>query len=157
MRFLKPALLALIAVAIVGCSQASNTQTTDQASAAASSAPASEATAGTNEASPAASAAAPAAATMPTYPGAKEEASGSTANMGGAGSAAGKVLSTADAFDKVYAWYQKNMPAGSEKSHTTSPVQSAVFMMGEAGKDQQSVTISTAGGKTMITIAHVKM
>jgi hypothetical protein len=77
--------------------------------------------------------------------------------MGAAKSAAGKVMSTADSFDKVYAWYQKNMPAGSEKAHTTSPVESAVFMIGEAGKDQQSVTISTMAGKTMITIAHVKM
>ena len=76
-------------------------------------------------------------------------------NMGG-GTAAGKVLSTADSFDKVYAWYQKNMPAGSEKAHTTSPVQSAVFMLGEAGKNQQSVTITVANGKTMITIASVK-
>jgi len=93
---------------------------------------------------------------LPSYPGAKTEAAGSNA-MGGSGMAAGKVLSTADSFDKVYAWYQKNMPAGSEKSHMDSPVKSAVFMTGEAGKDQQSVTISTANGKTMITIAHVKM
>jgi len=71
--------------------------------------------------------------------------------------AAGKVLSTTDSFDKVYAWYQKNMPAGSEKAHTTTPVESAVFMLGEAGKDQKSVTISVSGGKTMITIAQVKM
>lgn len=72
-------------------------------------------------------------------------------------SAAGKVMSTSDSFDKVYAWYQKNMPAGSEKAHTTTPVESAVFMLGEAGKDQQSVTISVSGGKTMITVAQVKM
>ena len=77
--------------------------------------------------------------------------------MGMAKSAAGKVMSTSDSFDKVYAWYQKNMPAGSEKSHMTTPVQSAVFMIGEAGKDQQSVTITVQGDKTMITVAHVKM
>jgi hypothetical protein len=76
--------------------------------------------------------------------------------MGG-GSAAGTVLSTDDSFDKVYAWYQGHMPAGSEKSHTTSPVESAVFMLGQAGQDQTSVTISTSSGKTMISIAHVKM
>ena len=77
--------------------------------------------------------------------------------MGMAKSAAGKVMSTTDSFDTVYAWYQKNMPAGSEKAHTTTPVQSAVFMLGEAGKDQQSVTISVSGNKTMITVAQVKM
>jgi hypothetical protein len=77
--------------------------------------------------------------------------------MGMAKSAAGQVMSTTDSFDKVYAWYQKNMPAGSEKAHSTTPVESAVFMLGEAGKDQQSVTISVSGGKTMITVAQVKM
>jgi len=93
---------------------------------------------------------------VPAYPGAKTEAAGSN-SMSGSGMAAGKVLSTGDSFDKVYAWYQKNMPSGSEKAHTESPVKSAVFTVGEAGKDQQSVTISTANGKTMISIAHVKM
>lgn len=92
---------------------------------------------------------------LPSYPGATTMASGSSSSMGSA--AAGKVLTTGDAFAKVYAWYQKNMPQGSEKAHTTSPVESAVFTIGETGKDQQSVTITTQGGKTMITIAHVKM
>ena len=77
--------------------------------------------------------------------------------MAGAAAASGTVMSTDDSFDKVYAWYQQHMPAGSEKSHVTSPVESAVFMLGETGKDQQSVTISTQGSKTMISIAHVKM
>ena len=73
------------------------------------------------------------------------------------GSAAGTVLSTSDSFDKVYKWYQSKLPAGSEKSHaTTSMGETAVFTTGELGKDQQSVTLSVAGGKTMITLAHVK-
>jgi hypothetical protein len=92
---------------------------------------------------------------IPTYPGATVMAAGSSSNMGG--SSAGKVMTTADAFAKVYAWYQKNLPAGSEKAHMTTPVESAVFTMGEAGKDQTSVSITTQGGKTMITVAHVKM
>jgi hypothetical protein len=49
------------------------------------------------------------------------------------------------------------MPAGSEKSHVTSPVESAVFTVGEPGSGQTSVTITTSGGKTMITAAKVKM
>jgi hypothetical protein len=65
-------------------------------------------------------------------------------------------MTTDDSFDKVYTWYQKNMPAGSEKSHTTSPVQMAVFMVGDPGTGQKSVTISTQGSKTMISIANVK-
>ena len=72
-------------------------------------------------------------------------------------SASGTVMSTNDSFDKVYAWYQKNMPAGSERAHITSPTQSAVFTIGEPGKGQTSVTITTNAGKTMITIAKVKM
>ncbi len=73
------------------------------------------------------------------------------------GSAAGSVMSTDDSFDKVYQWYQQNMPAGSEKSHVTSPIESAVFMIGDPGQGQTSVTITTSGGKTMITSAKVKM
>jgi hypothetical protein len=49
------------------------------------------------------------------------------------------------------------MPAGSEKAHTTSPMQSAVFTLGESGKGQTSVTITVSGGKTVISIAKVKM
>jgi len=67
------------------------------------------------------------------------------------------VMTTDDSFDKVYTWYQQNMPAGSEKSHVTAPVESAVFTMGQPGQAQTSVTLTTSGGKTMITIAKVKM
>ena len=93
--------------------------------------------------------------TIPTYPGADTQAAGSGSNMGM--TAAGKVLSTSDSFDKVYNWYQQKMPAGSEKSHVDSPVQSAVFIIGDASTGQSSVTLTTQGGKTMITIAKVKM
>jgi hypothetical protein len=48
------------------------------------------------------------------------------------------------------------MPAGSEKSHMTSPVQSAVFIIGDPSSGQKSVTITTQGTKTMISIANVK-
>ena len=73
------------------------------------------------------------------------------------GGATGEVLSTDDSFDKVYSWYQQNLPAGSEKSHVTAPVQTAVFTIGEAAQGQTSVTLTTQGSKTIITIAHVKM
>lgn len=169
MRFLTTSMMALVvAVAITGCSGSSNSADNSATSAAAdnSSAMTSSDNSATNSASTSDNSAATTAGDsanaanatgeIPTYPGAKTEAAGSNA-MGGAGMAAGKVLSTADPFNTVYAWYQKNMPAGSEKSHMDAPVKTAVFMTGEAGKDQQSVTISVANGKTMITIAHVKM
>jgi hypothetical protein len=158
MRFLTTSMMALVvAVAITGCSGSSNSADNSATSAAADNSAAT--TSSDNSAATTANDAASsskATGDIPSYPDAKTEAAGSNA-MSGSGMAAGKVLSTADAFDKVYGWYQKNMPAGSEKSHMDTPVKSAVFMTGEAGKDQQSVTISTANGKTMITIAHVKM
>jgi ABC-type enterochelin transport system substrate-binding protein len=159
MRFLTTSMMALVvAVAITGCSGSSNSADNSATSAAADNSATSSASSDNSAATTAGdqSSAAKATGDIPTYPGAKTEAAGSNA-MSGSGMAAGKVLSTTDDFDKVYGWYQKNMPAGSEKSHMDTPVKSAVFMTGEAGKDQQSVTISTNNGKTMITIAHVKM
>jgi hypothetical protein len=142
MRFLL--LFTLIAaIGVAGCSGKSSSNSDNQSNAAATTAADSGA-----GASPAAS------GDIPNYPGATTQASGTGSNMGE--SATGTVLMTDDSFDKVYQWYQQNMPAGSEKSHVTSPIQSAVFMIGEMGKDQQSVTITTQGTKTMITIAHVK-
>ena len=91
---------------------------------------------------------------IPSYPGATTQAAGSSNSMGK--SASGSVMTTDDSFDKVYAWYQKNMPAGSEKSHTTAPMQMAVFTLGDPSSGQKSVTITTSGGKTMITIGSVK-
>jgi hypothetical protein len=159
MRFLTTSMMALVvAVAITGCSGSSNSADNSATSAAADNSATSSASSDNSAATTAgdASSAAKATGDIPSYPGAKTEAAGSNA-MGGSGMAAGKVLSSADSFDKVYGWYQKNMPAGSEKSHMDTPIKSAVFMTGEAGKDQQSVTITVANGKTMITIAHVKM
>ena len=153
MRFLSTSLLVVAALfAITACSsKTSSSSSTDQSNAAAT-------TAASEAASPEASAAATTAAAageVPSYPGATTQASGSSSNMGE--SAAGKVMTTDDSFAKVYAWYQKNMPAGSERSHVTAPVESAVFTIGEPGQGQTSVTITTQGGKTMISVAKVKM
>lgn len=152
MRFLSIPLLAVAAALLItACNGKSSSNSSDQTNA--------TATAGADTSGGASSGASSNAAgtSIPTYPGATTQASGSSGAMGGASAAAGTVESTDDSFDKVYGWYQQHMPSGSEKSHTTSPVQSAVFMLGETGKDQQSVTITTQGTKTMITIAHVKM
>jgi hypothetical protein len=144
-------LLAIVAAAtLVACGGG---KSSDQSSAAATTGPEAAATdaGGTTAATTTA---------LPEYPGATQEAAGAT-GAGAMGSSAAKILSTTDAFDKVYKWYQDKMPKGSEKAHTTmGGINSAVFMLGEAGKDQQTVTITTSpgqAGKTMITIAHVKM
>ena len=151
MRFLKMSLVLVAAtLAITACASKSSSNDQSQSNAEATSAASSAATTADN------TAASPAAAgDAPAYPGATTQASGSQSNMGQ--SAAGTVMTTDDSFDKVYAWYQKNMPSGSEKSHMTAPVQSAVFMVGDPGSGQTSVTITVSNGKTMITTAKVKM
>ena len=157
MRFLSLSLVFVAAMLTVTACNSKSSNSSDQSS----SASATSASDTTNAAatSPSdmsgASSSAAAGSEPPSYPGAETQASGSSSNMGQ--SAAGKVLTTDDSFDKVYQWYQQNMPAGSEKSHVTSPIQSAVFTIGDPGKGQTSVTLSTSGSKTMITIAHVKM
>jgi hypothetical protein len=146
MRFLTMPLIVLAAMfAITACNSKSSSNSSDQSNATATSAADTTTATATTAAS----------GDVPSYPGAVTQASGSSNNMGG--SAAGTVMSTDDSFDKVYTWYQQHMPAGSEKSHVTSPMESAVFTLGEAGKDQTSLSITTSGGKTMITVAHVKM
>jgi hypothetical protein len=165
MRLLTTSLVAVLAaVAITACSGGSSSSSSDNTATSSATDTTSSASSDTTSTatepstgSDQTAAGNAATADIPSYPGATTEAAGSSMGMGAGKNAAGKVMSTSDSFDKVYAWYQKNMPSGSEKAHTTSPVQSAVFMIGEAGKDQKSVTISVQGGKTMITVASVKM
>lgn len=150
MRFLKMSLVVVAAaLAITACASKSSSNDQSQSSADASAAASPADNTATTAASPAAAGEALA------YPGATTEASGSSSNMGQ--SSAGTVMTSDDSFDKVYAWYQKNMPSGSEKSHTTAPIESAVFMVGDPGSGQTSVTITVSGTKTMITTAKVKM
>src|SRR5579862_2053828 len=157
MRLLTISLAIAVAIALPACSGKSSSNTsstsTDTNAAATSAAPADNGTA--EPAAGASTAAQPASGgDIPSYPGATTQASGSGSNMGT--TASGTVMTTDDSFDKVYSWYQKNMPAGSEKSHMTSPVQSAVFIIGDPSSGQKSVTITTQGPKTMISIANVK-
>jgi hypothetical protein len=144
MRIIASFLAAFVAAALIGCS--SGTSSGQSSSTEATTAPA-------------ASGASSTMSEMPMYPGAKEEASGSTGMTAG-GMASGKVMSTADAFDKVYKWYQGKMPAGSEKSHMAAAgSNTAVFVMSATGGEQSTVTISTSAampGKTLITMAKVK-
>jgi hypothetical protein len=149
MRYLGLSLVIAALFSITACSSKSSSNSSDQSSAAATSAAQSNAAA-TTAAAPTTAAA----GEIPSYPGATTQASGSSNNMGQA--ASGSVMMTPDSFDKVYAWYQQHMPANSEQSHTTSPVQSAVFVIGDPSTGQKSVTITTQGNQTMITAATVK-
>jgi hypothetical protein len=107
------------------------------------------------EASSNATAGSDAAGDLPSYPGASVQLAGTSADAGNGERTTGKVMSTSDSFDDVYHWYQKNLPAGSETVHLTAPVQTAAFTIKGSGKNETTVTISTAQGKTVITIAKV--
>lgn len=141
MRFLT--LFLALAIGLAACNGKSSSNSSDQSNAAAS--PAATA----SEMASSAATEAAGGGEVPSYPGAQTQASGSNSN------ASGTVMTTDDSFDKVYTWYQQHMPTGSEKTHTTMPVNSAVFMIGEPGQNQTSVTITTSAGKTMITVAKV--
>jgi len=146
MRLLSMPLVALaVALAITGCG-GGKSSSSDSGSGTASTSTSSKTSSDT---------AGKAVSEIPEYPGAETQAAGSGSNMGT--DAAGKVMSTSDSFDKVYGWYQQKLPSGSERSHVDSPIQSAVFTIGETSTGQSSVTLTAQGGKTMITIAHVKM
>jgi hypothetical protein len=148
MRLSALCVFAAAAILMGGCSKNASQQ-----SATATEAPQAAAT---TMAKPAAGGGTATMTNLPEYPGATKMASGAS-GMAAGGSAAGTVLSTSDPFAKVYKWYQDKMPAGSEKAHqTTAMGETAVFTVGEMGKDQQSVTLTATAGKTMITLAHVK-
>ncbi|HEX3670574.1 MAG TPA: hypothetical protein VHT92_02595 [Candidatus Cybelea sp.] len=156
MRYLALSLVVAALVVATACAGKSSSNSSDQSSNSdqtATTAPMSASTEAATEAPSDATTAAPA-DTVPHYPGAASEASGSSDSMGKTES--GTVLSTDDSFDKVYAWYQQHLPAGSEKVHTTSP-EGAVFTVGDSTSGLQSVSISTSQGRTVITIGAVKM
>jgi hypothetical protein len=171
MRFPTFALFAAMAITLAtGCSgknsndQNASSNGSDAAASAAASAPADQnvmspapeisATANAGASSDA-TATSDAAGDIPSYPGATVQLAGTSASAGNGERTTGKVMSTSDSFDDVYHWYQKNLPAGSETVHLTAPVQTASFTMKGSGKNETTVTISTAQGKTVITVARI--
>ncbi len=159
MRFFTSS-LAIVAVVLALAACTGKSSSSDQSNASATAAADATAAASSDQSTATATSGADANASpsgdIPSYPGATTQASGSSSNMM-TQNATGTVMTTSDSFDKVYQWYQKNMPAGSERAHITSPAQSAVFVVVGADKTQASVTIATNAGKTVITMAHVKM
>ncbi len=75
----------------------------------------------------------------------------------GAGPVSGSAYSTTASFETVYAFYNKNLPPGAERSHITAPRETAVFLIG-SGNDQLSVTIAKSPicCRTLIVFARVK-
>jgi hypothetical protein len=93
---------------------------------------------------------------VPIYPGATAIEGGGLNATTAEGSAQILVLTTNDAFTRVYSWYQAKLPAGSEKAHTSTADSSfASFEMAKNGdKEISAVELSTDNGKTQIAISH---
>ena len=95
---------------------------------------------------------------VPIYPGAVTQ--GSASYNGGAnangGSVQTAVMTTNDSFDKVYAFYQKNLPAAMEMMHTsTPPTPGAAFVVADPNNKGHTTTVviaTGADGKVTISI-----
>lgn len=92
----------------------------------------------------------------PVYPGSHLAGAGTSSRLDPKGPP-GNAFTSSDSFDAVYNWYRKNLPAGSERRHTTSPSNAAVFVFG-TGEDRLGVTVEAAPlcCKTVIVIGRVK-
>lgn len=93
---------------------------------------------------------------LPLYPGANQSENTGYSATTKEGTGAMALLTTTDSFDKVYAWYQKHMPAGSEQVHVSSGTGSmAVFQIGKASdKLQKAVTITAGKDSTSIMLSN---
>ena len=92
---------------------------------------------------------------LPVYPGASQKDSGGMSTETTRGSSQVVMMTTPDSFDKVYAWYKGQMPAGTEKMHFTTPGGAlASFVIGASGaKEQKSVMLTSGKDKTSIMLS----
>jgi hypothetical protein len=94
----------------------------------------------------------------PVYPGASSEQQGSITTSSDKGTSTLAAFKTPDAFDKVYAFYKQQLPAGAEKMKMSSGNGSvASFQVGDEGAADQ-VTVQVTSDKpseTDILITHV--
>jgi len=149
MRALLITLCAALAVAGAGCSGSNTSSSGGSTAASASPAAADSAAAATDAAStsaPSSDAATDEKTKLPIYPGSTVGASAASNGQ------AGTVLTTADSFDKVYAWYKGKMPAGSEKAKASAGgIDTAVFTVENNG-GKSNVSIMTQADKTTISL-----
>ncbi len=90
---------------------------------------------------------------LPVYPGATAQTGYTGSNAQSSGALV--ELTTKDSFDKVYAWYKGQLPAGAEKIKTSSASgDMAVFQVNKEGeKTQKVITITASSDGTMIQLA----
>lgn len=95
---------------------------------------------------------------LPIYPGSKPSEQSSVSVSGTAHGGGGQIvtLTTDDGFDKVYAYYKAQLPAGAEKMKVSSNGSSmATFQVGEqSAADAKTVMITEANGKVTIQLTH---
>jgi len=91
---------------------------------------------------------------LPIYPGATAGEGTSMAGSSEEGSGAMMIMKTSDSFDKVYAWYKAQMPAGSQQMQSTNGDTSvAEFQIGkDTDKEQKSVTLTSESDGTSIML-----
>ena len=93
---------------------------------------------------------------VPIYPGAKEgEGSFSVKSASGVGEVT--TLSTADSFDKVYAWYKSQLPADAEKmKFSAGGASTAEFVAAAGDKDEGTTVMITEKGSEPTQILITK-
>jgi hypothetical protein len=100
----------------------------------------------------------PASLGLPVYPGASTAEGGGWSMQSKEGGGQIVTLSTTDSFDVVEAWYKSKMPAGSEAMNMKSgDTASAIFKVGkDTDSDQSTIMINGEKDKTTITMTHQK-
>lgn len=91
---------------------------------------------------------------VPVYPGAIIVAAGPPVHTP-VSNTQGKIMSTKDSFDKVFAWYKSKLPPGSDKARTKNlEIDAATFIVGDPNKNATTISLSSNGtGKVTIGIA----
>jgi hypothetical protein len=100
----------------------------------------------------------PASLGLPVYPGASTAEGGGWSMQSKEGGGQIVTLTTTDSFDAVESWYKSKMPSGSEAMDMKSgDSASAVFKVGrDTDSDQSTVMINGEKDKTTITLSHQK-
>lgn len=86
---------------------------------------------------------------LPMYPDAKQD----TSISGAGNSGAATVMVTTDSFDKVYAWYQSQIPADWQRAKMDTADGSVATFQLEQGSTTKSVMVAGTKDKTTITLA----
>ncbi len=94
---------------------------------------------------------------VPVYPGAQTGQPASITTTSGNGTTVIASFTTADAFEKVYAYYKQRLPAGAERMNVNSPNGSVASFQAGVQTAPNAVTVQISSDKpnvTSILITH---